>query len=138
MVAGIFRKGIFMRNNNPKGNYVYAWFKDDEPIPFYIGRGVDDRQWREHFEQRNYQRCGKRISAECEKIRKQASKFTPKVVCDNLTDQGAKLLETVLINFLSETCGFRLANRTIPSIAHRNQETLPLEIKEVKKLLCIS
>jgi hypothetical protein len=104
--------------NAPRGRYVYAWFKDGEKLPFYVGKGVGDRAWRRH-------KLDNR-PAYCQLLRESASTFQVKIVRDNLTDEGASLLESALISFLVNNCGCILSNQGEPM---RRQETGCLTIE---------
>lgn len=101
----------------PTGRYVYAWFNDESDLPFYIGKGVDDRAWKRH-------KHADGRSQWCQQIRASSSGFRVVVVRDNLTNEGAMLLESALITFVSQ-CGRVLANQVDPL---RRQEVPPLEL----------
>ena len=105
-------------SNLPKGRYVYAWFKDGEILPFYIGKGADRRAWQRHT-------IGGR-TAYCQRLRDSASTFQVKIIKDNLTDEGASLVESVLMSFLVDTCGVILSNQSEPVI-RRAQGCLTIE-----------
>ena len=104
----------------PKGSYVYAWFKDNEPLPFYIGKGNESRAWDRH-------KGAGGLNAWCETVRSTAKNFQIKIVRDNLTDEGAILIEATLINFFS-SCGVRLANSLSGTT---RQETPPLILGDI-------
>lgn len=104
----------------PKGSYVYAWFKDNESLPFYIGKGNQSRAWD----------CHKGVgglNAWCETVRSTAKNFQIKIIRENLTDEGAILIEATLINFFS-SCGVRLANSLSGTT---RQETPPLILGDI-------
>ncbi|MFA5767475.1 MAG: hypothetical protein WC919_06120 [Candidatus Paceibacterota bacterium] len=93
----------------PRGRYVYVWFKDNEVLPFYIGKGVGGRAWERHKIG-----CGETARpAYCQRLREQASAFSIKIIKDNLTAEGARLVESALIGFL-DLCGVMLSNQCEP------------------------
>jgi hypothetical protein len=103
----------------PRGRYVYAWYSSDSDLPFYIGKGVGDRGWRRHVSK------GSRLAAWCQTLRASSERFRVEVVRDNLTNEGAMLLESALIAFVASLGGI-LANQVDPL---RRQECPPLEIE---------
>lgn len=104
---------------NPRGRYVYAWFNRDSPFPFYVGKGVGDRAWRRHM-------C-KGQSAFCTRLRIDSVGFHCQVVRDNMTNEGAMLLESSLIDLFSAMGG--CAGNQISPL--RRQEVPPLWLHEV-------
>lgn len=102
----------------PRGRYVYAWFNDQSDLPFYIGKGVDDRAWRRHI----HRDSG--ISQLCQQIRSCSSGFRVEIIRDNMTNEGAMLVESALIAFVSQ-CGGFLSNQVDPLC---RQERPPLEL----------
>lgn len=97
-----------MMKNQPTGYYIYGWTSEDGGLPFYIGKGIGQRAWRE-----------------CE--------FKRQVVIyrDNLTEEGAYLVEAVLISFLRRS-GVKLLN---VSEGVQRQEKLPLTMDEEERLV---
>jgi hypothetical protein len=104
----------------PRGRYVYAWFNDQSLLPFYIGKGVDDRAWKRHV------RSDSVTSQFCQQIRASSSGFRVEIIRDNLTNEGAMLIESTLIAFAS-ACGALLANQVDPLC---RQERPPLELQQ--------
>ncbi len=109
----------------PYGRYVYAWFKENEILPFYIGKGVDYRAWQKHT-------LDDGTTAFCEQVKISAKKFRVKIIREGLTEEGALLLEGALINFITDSCGWILSNQVIGC---QRTEVLPLIIKDVKDYL---
>jgi hypothetical protein len=101
----------------PTGRYVYAWFNDESDLPFYVGKGVDDRAWRRHVDQDGR-------SMWCQQVRVTSSCFRVEVIRDNLTNEGAMLVEASLIAFV-RFCGGLLANQAEPL---SRQERPPVEL----------
>ncbi len=108
-----------LRNKTPSGRYVYAWFNDDSPFPFYVGKGVADRAWKRHML--------KGQSAFCNKIRSASTGFWVHIVRDGLTNEGAMFLEAALIELFSAMGGC-VANQVSPL---RRQEVPPLWLRDV-------
>lgn len=104
----------------PKGRYVYAWFKNEEVMPFYIGKGIDSRAWERHIDPVN----GK--LQYCEQVRISATSFEIRIIRDNLTEEGAALIEATLISFLSG-CGYVLSNQ-MEGRGHREVPPLTLDV----------
>jgi hypothetical protein len=104
---------------DPRGRYVYAWFNNDSPFPFYVGKGVGGRGWQRHMH--------KGQSAFCNKLRSSSSGFRVHVVRDNMTNEGAMLLESSLIDLFSALGGCA-GNQVSPL---RRQEVPPLWLHEV-------
>ena len=104
---------------NPRGRYVYAWFNNSSPFPFYVGKGVGDRAWRRHM-------C-KGLSAYCTRLRCDSVGFHCQVVRDNMTNEGAMLLESSLVDFFFALGG--CAGNQISPL--RRQEVPPLWLHEV-------
>ena len=77
----------------PPGNYVYAWFRDGEKTPFYIGRGVRERAWDKHQATVN----GVRELAFCEKLRRGSWSFRVEIVRSGLSVREAIDLEKEMI-----------------------------------------
>lgn len=73
----------------PRGKYVYGWFLEGETLPFYVGLGSGRRAWEIHTLD------GGRL-ATCQSLRTSSTRIV--VFRDNLTDEGALLLESVLID----------------------------------------
>lgn len=105
------------RNKLPRGRYVYAWFSDDSPFPFYIGKGADSRAWARHEDQ-----DGRAMW--CQTMRATAKGFRVEVIRDNLTDEGALLVESCLMAF-TRLLGGVLANQ---ADGLSRQEKPPLEL----------
>ena len=105
------------RRKIPRGRYVYAWFNDESELPFYIGKGVDDRAWVRHVHNDGRSQL-------CQQLRSDSSGFRVEIVRDNLTNEGAMLLESALIAFVS-ACGAVLANQVDPL---SRKECPPLEL----------
>jgi hypothetical protein len=70
----------------PEGYYVYGWYRAQEFLPFYIGKGVRHRAWRN------------------------ADVNTIRIFRDQLTEEGALLIESVLID-LFMSMGAKLINQ---------------------------
>lgn len=75
-----------------KGDYVYGWF-DNDGI-FYIGRGCNNRAWERHINSSDG------TLAKCETLRINSKGFYVRILKDNLTLEGAILIESVLIDLL--------------------------------------
>ena len=101
----------------PRGRYVYAWLNDDSPLPFYVGKGVGERAWRRHVHEDGR-------SMWCQQVRASSRNFRVIVVRENLTNEGAMLLESSLIAFIQMSGGV-VANQIDPL---RRQERPPLVI----------
>jgi hypothetical protein len=75
---------IYSRQNPPIGCYVYAYFREDQPI-YYIGKGTGTRAWARH-------------------IRGTTGNLTPKdkdriqIISHRLTESESHLLECKLIS----------------------------------------
>jgi hypothetical protein len=107
------------RKKMPTGRYVYAWFNDESDLPFYVGKGVDDRAWKRHADEDGR-------SMWCQQVRVTSSRFRVEVIRDNLTNEGAMLVEASLISFV-RLCGGLLANQAEPL---SRQERPPVELSE--------
>jgi hypothetical protein len=99
----------------PVGWYVYGWFHSEEMLPFYIGKGIGRRAWDVH--NGDYY-----LYADCQKER--TSNTIVKILRENLTEEGALLCESILIDSLREF-GVLLTNR---SNGIKRPEVLPLEL----------
>lgn len=87
------RKQIKCNQILPKDCYVYGWYREGSKLPFYVGKGTGQRAWR---------------------YGKLQAGVTVKIFRDSLTDEGAILVEAVLIQvFLS--LGAALHNKTTGS-----------------------
>ena len=117
MVAEAKRRTPSDRGRQYRGRYVYAWFSDASPLPFYIGKGTDRRAWDRHEDA-----DGRAMW--CQTMRATAQGFKVKVIRDNLTNEGALLLESCLISFV-RAMGGDLGNQ-VSGI--RRQERPPLEL----------
>lgn len=111
--------GLSAGTKSPRGRYVYAWFNDESPFPFYVGKGVGGRAWQRHML--------KGQTAMCNKIRSSSRGFWVHVVRDGLTNEGAMLLESALIELFSSLGGCT-ANQVSPL---RRQEVPPLWLSHV-------
>jgi hypothetical protein len=112
------------RRTPPVGRYVYAWFKGDDALPFYVGRGVDFRAWARHNRSTNCDSGGKSEAAWCQTVRASAERFRVVIVRENLTEEGAILLESSLIAFVG-ICGGILTNQIEGT---KRQEIPPLTL----------
>ena len=101
----------------PRGRYVYAWFKDGELLPFYVGKGVDSRAWDRHLRKDGQAQW-------CQTVRAAAKDFRVEIIRDGLTEEGALLLESVLMAFITAR-GVVLANQVS---GMKRQERPPLEL----------
>ena len=106
---------------NPRGRYVYAGFNNSSPFPFYVGKGVGDRGWRRHIY--------KGQSAYCNRLRSESAGFHCQVVRDGLTNEGAMLLESSLIDLFSALGG--CAGNQVSGL--RRQEVPPLWLSDVMR-----
>ncbi len=98
----------------PKGYFIYAWHEDERI--FYIGLGQGWRMTEKHTDASSPDNI-----APCERHRRTiGDRFSVKVVRDNLTDEGARLVEGVLINLLEPEY-----NR---KAGHNRRERLPLTL----------
>lgn len=78
------------------GRYVYAWL--DDGAVFYIGKGVGDRVITRHTGKDEY-------PASCQLWRERiGERFSYVIIRDGLTDEGAELVESVLIDLLHPAC----------------------------------
>lgn len=79
------------RHGSARGRYVYAWYEDD--AIFYVGIGRGQRGVARHMSQGTL--------APCERHRRKiGNRFSARIVRDNLTSEGARLIEAVLISLL--------------------------------------
>jgi len=101
-----------------RGRYVYAWFSEDSPLPFYIGKGTGKRAWERHEDS-----DGRAMW--CQTFRATAKGFRAEVIRDNLTDEGALLLESCLIAF-TKLLGGLLCNQ-IDGISRQERPPLDLD-----------
>jgi len=72
---------IFTRQNPPSGYYVYAYIRESDLTPYYIGKGVGKRAWLKHS------------------INKPRNKKYIVILESNLTELGALALERRLIRW---------------------------------------
>lgn len=80
----------------PYGHYVYAWL--DNGAAFYIGKGIGSRRTQAHSNDDG-------TPAACEVWRsKIGTRFESVVIRDGLTDEGARLVESVLIDLIRPAC----------------------------------
>lgn len=94
------------KSNNTKpakvpGCYIYLWFKPYETVPFYVGKGSNERAWA-------YHRIGNNV-AECQKIWDSNPGCKVQIVKTGLTDQEAYTIEQILIQIYRDI-GVVLAN----------------------------
>lgn len=108
----------------PKGRYVYAWFNNESLLPFYIGKGVDDRAWRRHVHKDDGR------SQLCQQIRASSSGFEVKIIRENMTNEGAMLVESALISFVL-ACGGFLSNQVDP-LCRKERPPLELTVAETE------
>lgn len=112
------------RKKRPLGRYVYAWFRQGEPLPFYVGRGVGNRASRTHHDDN-----GRLLPCESER-RLLGGRFEIRILRDRLTAEGSRLVEAVFIDYF-ESIGCRLTNIHRGS---RRQERPPLTLsRQIKK-----
>ena len=105
-----------LKNERPTGFYVYIWMDGD--TPFYVGKGVGRRAWIRHVHR-------DKTSTYCEKRRANCGdNFRVLIARQRLTEEGAILVESVLINTL-RNLGFILYNDTDGS---KRLESPPLEL----------
>ena len=104
-------------SRNYRGRYVYAWFNDESKMPFYIGRGTGSRAWDRHEDA-----DGRAMF--CQTTRVSAPGFRVAVIRDNLTEEGAALVESCLMLLVSQ-CGGTLTNQVG---GMSRQERPPLEL----------
>jgi len=97
------------RPTTPQGRYVYGWY--DGELLLYIGKGAGRRAWNPHKEW-------------CRAERRKSHDFHVIVFRDGLTNEGASLVESVLIDVLKPLCN------AIDGI-HR-QEVPPLELRPIQ------
>lgn len=103
-----------------RGRYVYAWFNDCSPLPFYVGKGTGDRAWSRHEDEHGR-------AAYCQTVRVANPGFRVEVIRDNLTDEGAALVEACMITLVCKAGG-TLANQR-EGLSRR--ERPPLELPAV-------
>lgn len=90
----------------PRGRYVYGWYHPKLlDIPFYIGQGVYNRAWTKHT-------LDDGTEAPCETVRTKST--VVKIYRDNLTLEGALLLESVLVDLF----------RSMGAVLYNQSETL--------------
>ncbi len=102
----------------PRGRYVYAWFNDSSPLPFYVGKGSASRAWDRHEDDHGR-------AMWCQTIRASCAGFRVEIVRDNLTDEGAFLLESSLMSFVA-MLGGTLSNQASGML---RKERPPLELE---------
>jgi hypothetical protein len=102
----------------PQGKYVYAWFKDDDVLPFYIGQGTGKRAWMRHK--------NTHLTARCQQEKESSDTIRVEIIKDKLTDKGASFLESALISFLANTCRCPMSNQRIPT-KYRPPKIITLE-----------
>jgi hypothetical protein len=105
-----------------KGRYVYAWFNEKSILPFYIGKGIASRGWQRHA-------CTGGRAAFCNQLRNDSKVFHVHVVRDNLTNEGAMLLESSLINLFTFLGGCE--GNLVTSL--KRQEKPPLELEQLRE-----
>jgi hypothetical protein len=98
---------VIHRRNIPRRHYIYAWYQNDEILPFYIGKGTGRRAWAEHHITKNP--LDKR-PAYCERIRGQATSFRIEIIRDDLDGRTAYECERAFIDFFNSK-GLRLSNQ---------------------------
>lgn len=115
-----WRKSAIRRRQTPRGCYVYGWYESSASLPFYIGQGSGNRAWEKHTLDiyNGWEKC----HAACEKLR--TSETVVRVYRDNLTQEGALLVESVLKSVF-ESMGAVLLNT---AETMKRQEVPPLEI----------
>ena len=108
------------KSKKTTGRYVYAWFAGDELLPFYVGKGVADRAWKRHVNNDDG------TASLCQKVRASVSGFRVEIIREGLTEEGARLVEATLIDFVKSLggCDTNVANPV------RRQEIPPLELPE--------
>lgn len=111
----------------PRGRYVYAWFNDESNLPFYVGKGTGERAWTRHT-----QKDGR--SMWCQNVRAASSGFRVEIIRENLTDEGAMLVESALVAFI-RACRHITANQVDPM---RRQEVPPLTLADLEASMAIS
>lgn len=111
------RGKVSRKRNKPHGSYVYAWFNESSDLPFYIGRGEGWRAWDRHIDKSG-------LAQPCQMTRSASKRFRVVILRDNLTLEGAILLESCLISFVSQI-GHVLTNQMAGSL---RQEVPPLEL----------
>lgn len=111
------RKNEVIQSKRQWGRYVYGWYFPGEIYPFYVGQGHGDRAWDKH-------EIDGKDKAFCERIRTSTTKVV--IYRNNLTLEGALLVESVIINLFREL-GVVLANQSEPM---KRKEVPPLEISD--------
>ncbi len=111
-------ESVVAHQERPRGRYVYGWCHPQLDLPFYVGSGAGNRAWVVH----------KKIlpgsvgRAFCEQYRTKDTRVV--IYRDNLTLEGALLVESVLIS-LFKSMGAAETNNKDPL---KRQEEPPLEM----------
>lgn len=115
------RKLVEQLPKDPRGFYVYGWYRPEEDLPFYIGKGTGNRAWENHKSSRS-SAGGALETHYCEDHR--TSKTIIVIYRDSLTEEGAFLVEAVLASVF-RGLGAVLTNQ---AELRRRSEVPPLEL----------
>jgi hypothetical protein len=87
----------------PRGYYVYAWYRNTDEHPFYVGKGSGNRAWVRHLAVDGIK------PAVCELVRQDSDTVRIAIVKEAMSDDEALELEEELIaDYLAQ--GVPLAN----------------------------
>jgi hypothetical protein len=102
-----------------RGRYVYAWL--DDGVVFYVGRGAGTRLKVKHTTGPPAYPIPAECQARRDRIIAEGRKFSVRVIRDNLTQEGAALLESAFIAYLDPDCNVVRGMK--------RQEVPPLELQ---------
>jgi hypothetical protein len=91
-----------MSHDKVKNYYVYGWYKPNEKLPFYIGRGKHNRAYSQHL-------VKNKTLAECQKVWNTIPNCRVELIKSDITFYEAIVLESTLIQQYNKL-GARLTN----------------------------